>query len=488
VKIITLNPPYFSKFSRSQRSPAVIKSGVMYYPIWLAYATGVLEQDGFEVKLIDAPASKRDLPTVLDDIMKIQPDLVVIDTSTPSIHNDVTVAEAIKDKIPGVIILLVGPHVSALPEESLKMSPAIDAVAINEYDYTVRDLARALVENNDLSSVLGLCFRDRGGSIVRNASRPLITDLDQLPFVSQVYKRHLRIEDYFYSIARYPEVAIVTGRGCPYQCTYCVWPQTLLGHGYRKRSVKNVADEFEYIAREFTQVKEVFIEDDTLTVDQKRAIGLADELIKRKNRLPFTANSRADVTYETLATLKRAGLRLICVGFESGDQKVLDGMKKNISVDQYFKFREATRKAGVLVHGCFMAGNLGETKETLDKTLHLAKKLDPDTAQFFPIMIYPGTEAYQWASANGFIITQDFHDWLAPEGLHRSIVSTDQLTADELVEWCDLARMSFYLRPRFIAAKVWEAITNPAEAVRIIKAGRVFIKYLFRPSLIQAEK
>ncbi|MBN1661649.1 MAG: cobalamin-dependent protein, partial [Anaerolineae bacterium] len=480
--VLVLNPPFHARYSRSQRSPAVIKSGVVYYPIWLAYATGVLEQDGFAVRLVDAPAAGLSLDAVIELARDLQPGLVVIDTSTPSIHNDAQVAAAIKHHVPGAFILLVGPHVTALPEESLELDPAIDAVARGEYDYTVRDVARALEGGSDLERVAGITYRAPDGQIVHNASRPQIEDLDALPFVSEVYKRHLRIEDYFYSITRYPEVTIITGRGCPYRCNYCLWPQTLTGHRYRHRSVANVADEFEFIARELPQVKEIFVEDDTLTVDQARCLELSEELVRRGNRLPFTANSRANVSYETLAALKRAGLRLVCVGFESGDQAVLNAMRKGIRVEQFHTFQESARRARVLVHGCFMAGGPGETHESLATTLDLAKKLNPDTAQFFPLMVYPGTDAYEWAMENDYLVAHDFREWLTPDGLHRPMVSHPALTAADLMAWCDHARRAFYLRPAYIVRKLWQVVAHPAEAGRILKAFRVFSRYLFRSS------
>jgi len=478
-----LNPPYFPKYSRSQRSPAVIKSGVMYYPIWLSYATGVLENNNFNVKLIDAPASGHDLTYVEDFSESFQPNLLVIDTSTPSIMNDILVAKSLKSKLNNkLFVLLVGPHVTALPEETLKLEPSIDAIARGEYDYTVRDLAFALEAGSNLEEVTGLSFR-KNDEIISNGDRELIRNLDELPFVSEVYKRHLDVRNYFYSITQYPEVAIITGRGCPYHCTYCVWPQTITGHGYRKRSVENVADEFDFIAKELPLVKEIFIEDDTLTVDQRRSIRLSEELIKRNNKLPFTANSRADISFETLDNLHKAGLRLVCVGFESGDQEILNNIKKQITVDQFFQFRDAAKRAEVLVHGCFMGGNPGETKETLNKTLNLAKKLNPDTAQFFPIMIYPGTEAYDWAYSNNYMSTNDFDEWLTSDGLHKTIVSQPNLSAMEIVEWCDKARKSFYLRPSYIWTKLVDIVTKPGERKRILIAFRTFLKYLFKPSL-----
>jgi radical SAM superfamily enzyme YgiQ (UPF0313 family) len=455
----------------------------MYYPIWLAYATGVLEQAGFNVRLVDAPAAGRDLRYVLDVVEDLRPRLIVIDTSTPSIYNDVEVAGAIKAVVPETFVVLVGPHVSALSEESLAINPAVNAVARREYEYTLRDLAQVLDGGGDLSSVEGLSYRAPDGIIVHNPDRELIKDLDALPFVSEVYKRHLRIEDYFYSITRYPEVTIITGRGCPHRCVYCMWPQTLHGRGYRRRSPENVAEEFEFIQREFPQVKEIFIEDDTLTVNRKHVQRLSEELIRRNIRMPFTANSRADVDYETLRLLKAAGCRLLCVGFESGDQGVLDAMHKGVKVEQFYKFRRAAQKAGILVHGCFMVGNPGETKETMQKTLELAKALNPDTAQFFPLMVYPGTEAYEWAKRNGYLVTKDFRQWLTADGLHRSLVTRPGLTAEELVAFCDYARRSFYMRPRYILSKALQAVSHPSEAKRIFKSAKTFIRYLFRSSL-----
>jgi radical SAM superfamily enzyme YgiQ (UPF0313 family) len=486
MNILVLNPPFHPRYSRSQRSPAVIKSGVIYYPIWLSYTTGVLEQDGsgerrpFTVKLVDAPAAGCTLEDTLALCGDFAPRLVVVETSTPSIFNDAEVATAIKARVPGVFLLLVGPHVTALPDESLALCTAADAVVRGEYEYAVRDVARLLDGGGDLCEVEGLSYRDGGGSVVHNPDRPAIEDLDALPLVSAVYKRHLRIEDYFYSIARYPQVTILTGRGCPHRCNYCLWPQTLTGHRYRKRSVEDVAREFAYVERELPQVKEVFIEDDTLTVDRKRCGALAEALISQGSQLPFSANSRADVPYETLVHLKQAGLRLLCVGFESGDQDVLDSMCKGIEVEQFRRFRADARRAGVLVHGCFMAGGAGETRESLAKTLKLAKELDPDTAQFFPLMVYPGTEAFTWAKDRGYLISEDYRQWLTSEGLHRTVLDRPELSGEELVAWCDQARRSFYLRPRYIAGKLRQIVEQPAEAGRILRAARSLSGHLWR--------
>ncbi|MBN2372461.1 radical SAM protein [bacterium] len=507
MRILMLNPPYFKKFSRSQRSPAVTKSGCIYYPMWLAYATGVLEQAGYDVKLVDAPGDGYNLEYILSLAEEFQPELTVIDTSTPSINNDVQVAEAIKDKL-DTFICLVGTHVSALPEESLLLSDSINAVAVREYDYTILELARRIehgkkdglekrrndnhkgaiskdiknpVGNADLSGVKGLSYR-QNGKIFHNEKRPLIDNLDGIPFVSEVYKRHLKIENYFYGGNLHPVVTIVSGRGCPNRCIYCLYPQTMTGHKYRYRSIKKVVDELEYIKDQFPQMREVFLEDDTLTVNKDRCLEFSDEILSRGLKITWSTNSRADADFETLKAIKKAGCRYLCVGFESAEQSILDNMMKNLKVEQVYEFVINAKKAGLLVHGCFLVGNPGETKETLEKTLAMAKELDPDSAQFFPIMVYPGTKAYEWAFENRYLTTNDYREWLTKDGLHNCVVSRPGLTERELVEFCDHARASFYFRPKYIIRKAVQSLLDFKEAKRNIKAGLTSFKYLVRGS------
>ena len=473
------------RFSREQRSPAVTKSGCLYYPMWLAYATGVLEEAGFDVKLVDAPAQGREMPEIIDLVKHFCPELVVLDTSTPSIYNDVWVGAQIKEVIPDCTIVLVGPHVSALPEESLKLDSAIDVIARVEYDYTVRDLAAAVQRKDDFESVLGITFR-RNGKIVYNPRRPSIDNLDSIPFVSKVYGRHLNVRDYFYSICQYPEIAVITGRGCPHRCTYCVYPQTFQGRRYRARSPENVVEEFQYIAETFPFVKEIFIEDDTFTVNRRRCQEICQRLIEVGTRISWTANARADVDLETLKLMKGAGCRLLCVGVESGNQDILDNIKKGVSLRQIRKFFKDAKRTGVLVHGCFLVGNRGENGETLEDTLRFAKELNPDTAQFFPLMIYPGTEAYQWAKEENLILTEDYSEWVTEEGLHHCVLQLPGLSNSDLVAFCDRARQEFYLRPGYFVWKLRQVLRHPSELERTAKSLKTFVKYLLRGTFSQS--
>jgi len=491
MRVLFLNPPFHPRFSREQRSPAVTKSGTLYYPKWLATAAGVAIKNGHDVDLVDSPAAGYSVQDIINRITAKDLEAVVCDTSTPSILNDVSVIHSLVAAKPSLHVLLVGRHVSALPTETLAMSNALEAVAIREYEYTVRDWLAAKSCGADLSGVEGLVWRSRAGEIITNPPRPVIENLDELPFVSEIYKRFLRAPDYFYGHSLWPLVVFDTSRGCPYHCSFCVYPQTFSGHKMRYRSVSNVADEFEFVAREMPEVKTVMLEDDTFIISKPRTLDLAKELIRRGNKLPFDANCRADIGAdpELLSTLHKAGARLFCVGFESGDVEVIHGMKKNNDDRRDAKYHQEAQcfvrhcqDAGIMVHGCFMVGNLNETPASMEKTLAFAKKLKPDTAQFFPIMVYPGTTAYQEAKSRNYIQIEDWDGWLTKDGLHNSVVNLPNITHEQLVSFCDRARRSFYLSPSYLMYKLKQSFKDRREFQRNLKGFLTLSKYLVRGS------
>lgn len=473
MNVLFLNPPFkveFGKFSRTSRSPAITKSGTNYYPFWLAYAAGVLEQERkFNVKLIDACADRLTLDKVFEKLGDFIPDLIVLDTSTPSIYNDVEVASKLKDKFSNSFVILVGTHVSALPEESLKLSKKIDAIAKGEYEYTIKDLAYVLLNKTSLKKVKGIIFRSN--KIICNQDRELIKDVDKLPFVSKIYKKHLNIRNYFFGAAQYPMIMMITGRGCAFGCKFCVYPQTFHSRFYRPRSPENVVAELEYIKKELPFVKEIGIEDDTFTIDKKRVRKICDLIIQKNLKIKWYANVRADLDYLTMKKMKQAGCRLITVGFESGDQRILNNMAKGITVEQIKEFVKNSKKAGMLVHAAWMVGNIGETKETMKKTLELAKKLNTDMAQFFPIMVYPGTEMYSWAKKKNYLTTEDYSKWLTKDGQYDCVLTTDKLTKTDLFDFCDRALKEYYLRPKYILMKIKQDILNPGEIYRNLRSA-----------------
>ena len=406
MRTAVINPPFMNgKFSRTSRSPAINKSGTLYWPFWLAHGTGALEQAGHEVLFLDCPAESIDENEMLRRLDEFNPRLTVIDTSTPSIYSDLRVASIISKYFPDCFILLVGTHVSALPQKCLRLAPKVNAVAVGEYDATLVDVADILDGGGDLSVVPGLCLNLKG-DIIDTKPREMIDDLDSLPFLADVYRKHLKPENYFFAAARFPSIMTITSRGCPYKCSFCVWPQVMHREKYRARSAEHVAEEFQLFREYFPQVQEIVIEDDTFSIDSRRVEEVSEALIKAGNRIPWTANVRANLSLAAMRKMKAANCRMIIVGYESGSQEILNAVAKGTTVKQNLEFAERAQKASLLVHGCFMAGNPGETKQTLEETFQMSLKLSPDTAQFFPIMAYPGTRLYDQYKKEGKLRTE----------------------------------------------------------------------------------
>jgi len=482
-----LNPPFLNqhgKFSRGQRSPAITKAGTFYYPIWLAFATGLLEKAGYDVTLLDAPAEQLSEIETLDRITNLSPSMVALESSTPSIYNDVAFGDKVKQIFPNVLVVLVGTHPSALAEETFGLTKKIDIIARREYDDTLLELANMLREkegrlsSSDFDEIMGISYHE-GDAIRHNPDRVPIENLDELPFVSSVYKKHLNIWKYFFGGAQYPYVHLISGRGCPNHCVWCCWPQLLHGRKFRARSPENVVEEMAYVRRELPEVKDIGFEDDTFSADQKRVVDICELIINRQLNVSWYSNVRATLRYETMKAMKASGCRFLIVGFESGNQKILKNMKKGITLEQSIRFVENAKKVGLLVHGCMVVGNPGETTKTMEETLDFAKRLNTDTMQFFPMMVYPGTDAYRWAEQNGYLDTRDFSKWVTATGYHNCVVSTPELSSKDLVAFCDRARREYYLRPRYLAYKGWQTLTSTTERERNLRQ----LKNFWRPLL-----
>ncbi len=486
MKIYVINPPFkaqYGKFSRESRSPAVTKSGVLYYPLWLIYAAAYAEKNGHQVNFLDAPAKPLGLDESLDAIRRDAEGtgLFVLGTSTPSIHSDIRFAERLKAEYPNSFVLLVGTHPSALPEETLQFSESVDAVAIAEFDQTVTDLANALDAGTPLGEVRGLCVRNDDGTFLRTPPQLPIKALDEIPLASEFIYKHLKPRDYFFAAATYPSIQIFTGRGCPFRCNFCVYPQTMHGHAFRSRSAENIVAEFQYIADHFPDVHEVVIEDDTFTAIKKRVLEVCRLLVERglNKRLKWLCNARVDLDLETMRMMKQAGCRLIIPGIESGSQQILDNIQKGTRVEQFQTYVDNAKKAGLLIHACYMVGNQGETPETMQQTLELALKLNTDTAQFFPLIPYPGTVAYDWNMQHGYV-ERDYDKYVKEDGSHNTVLNLPGLSAQQMVDFCDMARKRYYLRPSYVMHRLWMGLKDPQDLKRSLKAFGQLKKYLFK--------
>jgi len=480
MKILLLNPPHKFKLSRTSRWPEYTKSGTLYYPFWLAYATGVLTETNHKPLLIDAIAKNWNFSITIKEVVRFKPDILVVETTTPSIDNDIKFIEELKKSI-STKVVLVGTHVTALPEKTLSMSKSIDFIARKEYDYTIPDLADTLENDGKLKNVLGISYRD-GKKIIHNPDRFLIQDLDALPFISKVYKKFLNVRDYRYALARHPMIQIFSGRGCPSYCTFCNVPQRFKSHEFRMRSAKNFVNEIEWILKNLPEIKEIFIEDDTFTVNKQRVIEICELIKKRKLKFIWSANARVDIPYEVLKKMKDAGCRMLIVGYESGNQKILNNVKKGITIKQAIKFTKNAKRVGIKLFGCFMIGLPGDTRETIEQTLQFAKKLNPDMIQIEQAVPFPGTQFYQLCEKNGYLVTKDFSKWLDKNGQLDFLVSYPNLSNEKLKKMRDKLTIRFYTSPKYIASAIVNNL-NPFEIKRLVKASFDFLNYLLRKGM-----
>ncbi len=465
MRTLLLNPPSYGGFDggAGARYQARREIRSFWYPTWLAFPAGLIE----ESCLLDAPPADMDIQQVVRQAQGY--DLIIMSTSTPTISNDAKVAELLKEHYSNITIGFVGPHTMVLPSETLESSKAIDFVTTGEFDYVVAEIARGV----PMQEVNGIAFRSKGG-ILRNPDIPPIENLDALPFVTRVYARDLRIENYYNGYLKHPYISLYAGRGCRARCTFCLWPQTISGHAYRVRSPENVYEEMVVAKQLFPQVKEFFFDDDTFTDNQPRAMEIARKL--KALNITWSCNSRANVPKETLRVLKESGLRLLTVGFESGNQRILNNIKKGIHLDQARKFVKATKELGILVHAAFILGLPGETRDTIEETLRFAKEIDPYSIQVSLVAPYPGTEIYEQGLREG-LIKRGGHQ-LVRDGIQNAVVSYSELSPEEIFEEVERFYRLFYLRPRPILRILRDMLQDRDEFKRRIREGKEFFTFM----------
>jgi hopanoid biosynthesis associated radical SAM protein HpnJ len=436
-----------------------------WYPTWLAQVAAVVPGS----KLIDAVPHRLALADILRDARRY--DLAVLHTSTPSFASDIRVLEALKSANPGLKAGFVGAKVAVEPHASLAASPAIDFVAGNEFDFTIRDVA----EGRDWSAITGLSYRDSAGAIRHNPPRAILEDMDQLPFVTPVYKRDLTIEKYFIGYLKHPYLSLYTGRGCKSRCTFCLWPQTVGGHRYRTRSVGNVIDEIRWAAEAFPQVKEFFFDDDTFTDDRPRTEAIAREL--GKLGVTWSCNAKANVPRDTLKVMRDNGLRLLLVGYESGNQQILHNIRKGMRIDVARRFTRDCHDLGITIHGTFILGLPGESRETIEETIRFANEINPHTIQVSIAAPYPGTELYREALEHGWL-DEAHADLVDGNGVQIAPLHYPHLTHTEIFDSVEDLYRRFYFRAPKIAAIVSEMVRSPQMMMRRLREGVEFFSFL----------
>ena len=465
MRTLFLQAPSFDGFDGGAGARYQMKREVTSYwfPTWLAQAAAMVPGS----KIIDAPPHRLTFQDIEDDVKSH--DFIVIHTSTPSFKSDVKTAGMIRALNPAAKIGFIGAKVAVEPQESLEAAPAIDFVCRNEYEFTIKELA----EGADWPTIKGLSYRAPDGKIVHNPEREVLMDMDQLPSVLPIYKQ-LKVENYFGGYLKHPYMSWYTGRGCKSRCTFCLWPQTIGGHKYRAMSIDRVAADVKYVMKEFPQVKEIFFDDDTLTDDHPRVEALAGAL--GPLGVTWSCNAKANVPRKTLEVMKANGLRLLLVGYESGNQKILHNIKKGVLVDVARRFSRDCRELGIIVHGTFILGLPGETRETIQETLQFAKDVNPRTLQVSLAAPYPGTFLYKQAKENGWFASDV--DLLTDDGTQIAPLNYPHLGHSEIFNSVEEFYKKFYFRPSKIGEIVGEMLTSRDALVRRLREGIEFFHFL----------
>ena len=466
--VLILNPPFVNDFVRSARWDARSRGRVQRHPDYLAVATAVLEEAGIDTRLVDACAQNWTKGDVENLLTKEKPEWVVMHAATPSIDNDIAYC-ALAKELAGAKTVLVGQHVSAVPEDTFDRSKGVlDFIAPGEYDHTLREL----FSGGDPAETPGLCFPGVDGKLVRTPPRPFI-DVNTLPFPAW---RHVDPSWYFDGGKLHPFLTLISGRGCFARCTFCRDPQLMYGHENRYRDPKLVVDEMEHDIALFPDLREIMIETDTFTANREHVEGVCREILRRRldTKIRWSCNVRTDVKRDLLQVMRRAGCRMLMIGFEFGTQEALDAVKKGVKLERSVEFAHDAADLGFTLHGCFMIGAPGETVDSARRTIDYAKSLPLDTIQISGIAAYPGTELYDWAKKNGYLIPKDWTEYLDKNQEQVTVVDYPDLPKEKIDELINQGLKEFYLRPKQMV-KMAAAIRGVGDVKRKLYGLKSFV-------------
>ena len=473
MKVLVSNPPWPGQGygARSDvRWPHRRSDKYLEYPIYLAYAVAILEESGVNVEFIDAVADDLSTQAYVNTAKKINPRIILMECSTPSINHDLSTAKKLKEAITDTFVVLIGPHPTYFHQEILTENTFIDAIVRGEFEHTIRDLSLNIMNDGELKGVKGISYRDNNVVYV-NDDRPLIKNLDTLPFPARD-----RVKSNSYREAVFTGkkcTTIISSRGCPYGCVFCLWPRTMYGRKFRARSPTNVVDEVEHVVREH-DIDEIYFDDDCLTLNKTRLMKICKGIRERDIDVKWMCQSRVDnIDEELLGEMKKAGCHYIKYGVESGSQEMLNLMKKGITLEAARKAFRLTRKMGIKTQAFFLIGLPWETEETFRNTVEFAKELKPDSAQFAVVVPHPGTELYNLCVEKGWLKFDSWEDF----DCRKALIETKNLSTKEVEKYRVQAYKAFYFRPSYIlrtTLKLW----NPNEARRIIRGAKSIVERL----------
>lgn len=411
--------PHFQKRTKSGGLPRYIP-----FPFFMATSAAVLRNAGYETKIIDAVAEDIDLPETYRQVKEFSPDLIFAESSTPSMNWDLDIFKELKKQQPEVVLVSGGSQGVSMVPQLMKENSVPDYWLGGEFDLTLLDLVQALEKKQDLSKI--------GGLITAEITNPpaVVEDVQKLP--SPLYS-DLPVQNYSDPVCGLPApvAQIWLSRGCPYKCTFCVWPQVVFGNNqYRTRNLEQALDDIEYLIHE-RGCESFYFDDDTTNVGPNRMIALAEGIKKRGlDKYPWSMMARADcMNDKALEALKGAGLYSVKYGVESIAEALVDSCEKGTNLKKFKRAIEYTKELGIKLHLTFMFGIPEETEETIDETLAFAMDIAPDSAQFSLCTPFPGTKFYKQCEDNGWLTTSDWSHFL---GSDEAVVSTPWLSSERL--------------------------------------------------------
>ena len=432
LKITLINPPQNTRYPQP--------------PLGLALLAAILGKNGYKVKILDANAAGFTPAEAASSVKDT--DIVGITAMTPTIGTALQIARDIKKINPGLTIILGGPHVTLMPEETLASTKDIDVIVRGEADETILELMSALENKRPMDNIPGISYK-KDGKTIHNALRDIVTDMDLLPYPAfdllpwQRYQPHPPHGMYK------PFAAMVTSRGCPYRCAYCSKP--VFGSKFRAQSAERVVNEMAYLQEKFG-VREIAFYDDSFTLDKKRIHAITEKIREKGLKIAWTCETRVNlVDKELLRHMKQAGCYAVAYGIETAAPEIMKVIQKDITLDQVEKAVQAHHEIKLQVVGYFMLGSPGETPETIQQTINFAKKLKVDFAQFSVTTPFPATELYD-IYMRGRKEPPKWEDFVyaGTDNPTTPVFESDKLTREDLKAWTSKAYRSFYLRPGYI--------------------------------------
>jgi radical SAM superfamily enzyme YgiQ (UPF0313 family) len=468
-RVLFIVPPtgLYIREDRCQTPIKEMKTIALRPPIDLMYSAGATESAGCECRLVDYPAERKTWAHLKADLREFAPHVLMISVTTPSLPEDAKAAELAKQVNPEILTVAKGAHFIVLDHEALRAYPALDCVIRGEYEHTAAEIGTG----KPLEGMPGITWRKPDGTIQRNPERPFIDDLDSIPFPA----RHLvRNELYYRPDTMEPQTTIVTNRGCPHSCIYCLAP-VVSGKKNRYRSVGNVLAEIEQCVKLYG-IRSFLFRSDLFTQNRKWVIELCQAIVERGLDIEWASNSRVDtINAEMLSWMKKAGCWIIAYGVESGNQEMLDLMKKKATVEQAREAVQLTREAGVKSSVYLLMGLPWEKPETLEDNIRFARELMPDFLEIFYTYPFPGTELHRIAVENGLMregdVPEDAYSHPAIGGLY--------MTREDLAKWRRSALRRIYLQPSYIW-RTLRAARSPRELANYVKYGFLMLHDLFR--------